>query len=97
MDQLDIYKFRKELRNLTDKELLEIAFKQRERSCLLGGLCHYKITYKGVGFCISELLGKGCEMEYLRTLLAEEGAESKCQRSREPLPLPISLRFPDLR
>lgn len=92
---MDIYGLRTELRHLTAKELLEMALKQKEKDCILGGFCQYKITYNGTGFCISELLGKGCEMEYLRKLLADEDARSKHQGSKEPLQLPIGLRFPD--
>ncbi len=96
MDQMDIYRFRRELRTLTSKGLLEMAFKQKEKKCiLLGEPCQYKITYEGAAFCISELLGKGCEAEYLRKLLADEDAETKCQRSGEPLELLTGLRFPD--
>ena len=93
---MDIQRFRKELRHLTAKELLEMALKQKEKDCVLGGLCQYKIVYEGAGFCILELLGKGCEMEYLRKLLADEDAQSKPQCSDEPLPLPIGLRIPGL-
>jgi hypothetical protein len=93
---MDIYRLRTELRHLTDRELLERAFGQKEKGCILGGLCQYKIIYKGAGFCISELLGKGCEMEYLRKLLADEDAKSKRQSSEKPLQLPIGLRFPDI-
>jgi len=92
---MDFYTFRRELRHLTSKELLEMAFKQKEKGCILGGLCQYKITYKGAGFCISELLGKGCEMEYLRKLFADGDSESKRKAYEEPLELPIGLQFPD--
>jgi hypothetical protein len=84
---------RKELRHLQDKELLEMAFKQKQKDCVLGGLCQYKIIYKGAGFCILELLGKGCEIEYLQKLLGDEDAKSGEQSHDECLQLPIGLRF----
>ena len=93
---MDIYRYRRELRHLTVKELLEVAFRQKEKECVLGGICQYKIAYEGAGFCILELLGKGCEAECLRKLLADEAAESKDQGSEEPLPLPIGPRLPGL-
>jgi hypothetical protein len=78
---MEVYRFRIELRRLTAKGLLEIAFKQKEKNCAFGGLCRYKIIYRGAGFCVSELLGKGCETEFLRKLPTEEDAEKKCQGS----------------
>jgi hypothetical protein len=98
MGAMDIYRFRRELKNLTNKELLEMAFKQKKKKCvLLGGPCRYKMTYEGAGFCLSELFGKGCEMDYLCKLLADEDAETKCQRPGQFSQLPIGLRFPDIR
>ncbi len=96
-DQMDIFRFRTELKHLTDRELLEIASQQKEEHCILGGLCQYKIIYKGAGFCISELKGKGCEKEYLRKLFADEDVKSEHPSSEEALQLPIGFRFPDPR
>ncbi len=90
---MNIYRFRKELRDLTSKELLEMAFKQKEKGCILGGLCQYKIVYEGAGFCISEVLRKGCAMEYLRKLLVDEDMEDEHLRSEEILQLSINFRF----
>jgi hypothetical protein len=93
---MDVFLLRKELRHLTGKELLEMAFKQKEKDCVLGGVCQYKIVYKGTGFCISEILRKGCEIEYLRKLVADEDAKSGKQSEEEHLQLPMGPRFPDL-
>jgi hypothetical protein len=93
---MDIHRFRRELRHLTAKELLEMALSQKEKGCVLGGLCQYKIVYEGAGFCVLELLGKRCEMEYLRKLLADEDTQSKPKSSDEPLPPAIGLWLPNL-
>jgi hypothetical protein len=93
---MDIFRLRTELRHLTGRELLEMAIKQKEKDCILGGLCHYRIIYKGAGFCVSEVLGKGCEMEYLRKLFADEEVKCKHQSPEENLQMPIGLRFPEL-
>ncbi len=89
---MDIYRFRWELRHLAAKELLEMAFRQKEKNCTLGGLCQYKILYKGAGFCILELLRKGCEMEYIRKLLAGEEAPSGHADSKGPFALPALIK-----
>jgi hypothetical protein len=59
----DILKFKAELRKLGRVTLLKMAFGQREKHCVLRGLCPFYVDYKGYGFCVSEILGEGCQEE----------------------------------
>jgi len=62
-----ILEFRAELRRLGRVTLLKMAFSQREKHCVLRGLCPFYIDYKGYGFCVSEILGEGCQEEKFST------------------------------
>ena len=65
---IDFWKLRTELRMLGPADLLEIAAKQKEHNCVLNpsGPCQFYFKYKGFGFCVSELLGQGCQAEKAR-------------------------------
>ena len=71
----DISKFRTELKQLKRVSLLTLAFSQKERNCVLNGPCPFYLNYRGYGFCVSELLGEGCQAEKLREVLLDEGAQ----------------------
>jgi hypothetical protein len=44
--------------------LFKLAMDQRLSKCLVGGItCGLTLQYKGIRFCLSELLGKGCLVE----------------------------------
>jgi len=73
----DISKFRTELKQLKRVSLLTLAFSQRERNCALSGLCPFYLDYRGYGFCVSELLGEGCQAERLREVLSAQEVEEK--------------------
>lgn len=48
------------------KNLLRMVMDQRLSKCLIGGMtCGYSLLYKGIRFCVSEVLGKGCLVERL--------------------------------
>ncbi len=88
----DILKFKSELKQLKRRSLLNLAFNQKEGHCVLSGPCPFYLSYRGYGFCVSELLGESCQAEKLREILSEEG-----DRDREPCPevsfqLTIELR-----
>jgi hypothetical protein len=54
-----------ELRRLRPADLLKMASDQKEHNCVLNpnGLCQFYFKYKGLGFCVSELSGQGCQAE----------------------------------
>ncbi len=61
-----IQKERCELRGMSRESLFTLVANQRISNCLVGAkLCGYSLHYKGIHFCISELMGKGCLVEGL--------------------------------
>ncbi len=72
---------RTEVRRLGKKNLFEMLMDQKESRCLLNGLCSFYFEYKGYTFCISEVLGKGCESQKLKKLEQEA-----CEAKEEPAP-----------
>ncbi len=73
---MDFYLVRTEVRRLGKKKLFKMLMNQKESRCLLSGLCSFRFEYKGFTFCISEVLGEGCELEKLKKL-EEEACECK--------------------
>ncbi|HXX32833.1 MAG TPA: hypothetical protein VEM15_00025 [Thermodesulfobacteriota bacterium] len=72
---------RTELRKMGRKNLLNTLMNQKESKCLLNGLCSLHFDYKGYSFCLSEILGEGCESERLRKL-----EKQACEREETQLP-----------
>ncbi len=68
---LDIQSIREKLRKLKCKNLCEMVMKQRKSKCLLNGYCPLHFRYEGFTFCVSEVLGKGCEVQRLEKLEKE--------------------------
>ena len=62
---------RGKLRRLKSKTLFEVAMNQKEYKCILNGFCSFHFMYEGYAFCISEVLGKGCEIQKLENLEKE--------------------------
>ncbi len=62
---LNVLELRTELRRLGPANLLRMASNEKEHNCGLNpnGSCEFYFKYKGFGFCISELSGRGCEAE----------------------------------
>jgi hypothetical protein len=62
---IDFWKLRTELRRLGPADLLKIAAEQKENNCVLnpGRPCQFYFKYQGIGFCVSELSGQGCQAE----------------------------------
>ena len=61
-----VFKFKAELRKMTNGELLKIVLNQKERKCVLGGVCRFLLEYRRILFCVSEILGQGCQVERQR-------------------------------
>ena len=72
---------RTELRKMRRKSLFNMLMSQKESKCLLNGLCSFHFDYKGYTFCLSEILGEGCESERLKKLEKEA-----CEREEARLP-----------
>jgi len=62
---------------------------QKESRCLLNGLCSFRFEYKGYTFCISEVLGKGCELEKLKKLEQEACESEEGLISEEEVEVPL--------
>jgi hypothetical protein len=63
---LEILETKTELKRMKRGNLFKLVMDQKLSNCLVGGgVCGYSIDYKGVRFCVSELLGKGCLVERL--------------------------------
>jgi hypothetical protein len=55
-----------ELQGMGRGDLLKLALNRRMSSCLVGARpCGFYLKYKGTSFCVSEVLGKGCQVESL--------------------------------
>jgi hypothetical protein len=63
---MDILEAKRELQRMRTGNLIEMAMDQKLSKCLVGGrTCGYSLLYKGIRFCVSEVLGKGCLLERL--------------------------------
>jgi hypothetical protein len=63
---MDILKAKHELQKMRTKNLFRMAMDQKLSRCLVGGrTCGHSFFYRGIRFCVSELLGKGCLLERL--------------------------------
>ena len=66
---MDFFKTRSELRRMGIKELLKMVSDQKIRNCIIGGKsCPFYIYYKNFNFCVSEILGEGCQVERVEKL-----------------------------
>ena len=67
---MEFYEARKKLRTMDKVDLLGLASKQRGISrCAIGGeACGLYFCYEGWGFCVSEILGQGCQVQWSKTL-----------------------------
>lgn len=90
-----IFQARAKLRQMAKANLLKMAFCQKEKKCLLGGTCPFLLEYQCILFCVSEILGQGCQIEKLR-LLSDENARSEDEISQEAVKLAIGPCLPGL-
>jgi hypothetical protein len=92
---MDFYSIKRELRRLEIRILFEMVMNQRESKCLIiNGLCPFYFRHKGYGFCLSEVLGKGCELQQLEKL--ESDACRTHETSSSSLPLSICRETPEI-
>lgn len=65
---------RAELRRMEKRDLFELVWHQKMRWCNIGSReCGFFIRYKGLGLCLTELLGRGCSPD----LEPADAAENK--------------------
>jgi len=63
---MDILETKRELQKMRPRNLFKMAMDQKLSRCLVGGrTCGHSLLYRGIRFCVSELLGKGCLLERL--------------------------------
>ena len=63
---MDFLTIKGELRRKKPGELFRLVANQRIPKCVIGGtVCCYYLRYKEGSFCISEILGQGCQLERL--------------------------------
>jgi hypothetical protein len=92
----EISRFRAELKGMKKAGILKMVFGQREKECLLGGTCPFLLEYKRLLFCVSEIIGQGCQIEKLKISSREE-ARSEGEASPAPFPLSASPCLPGFR
>lgn len=82
---MDVHEARSELRRMHRGDLLRWVLAQRISRCLIGGrACGLYIRYKGFNFCVSEIMGEGCQSEGIKKL---EDRYEDMQEINYPLPL----------
>jgi hypothetical protein len=96
MLQDKIFDIKSELRQMAKGDLLKMTFCQKERSCLLGGPCPFLLDHQEILFCVSEVLGQGCQMEKLRALLSSDEAQGREQSRDQSLDLSVGPYLPGL-
>ena len=70
---MDPYVIRAELKKMEKRDLLGLREEEQERWCNVGGnSCSFFIRYKGFGFCLMELLGRGCSFKSEPGLIEDE-------------------------
>ncbi len=83
-----IFQLKAELMKMTKRNLLEMGLNQREKNCLLGGVCRFLLEYRRILFCVSEILGLGCQVETQEVVSVQEN-QSKNESLQKPLELPV--------
>jgi len=86
---MDFHSVRAEVRRLGKKNLFKMLMGQKESRCLLNGLCSFYFEYKGYTFCISEILGEGCESQKLKKLEQEACEPKEGLMSEENVEVPL--------
>ncbi len=82
---MDVYKARCALRSMVKRHLFRLVSAQRISGCLIGGqVCSLYFHYQGFNFCVSEIMGEGCQVE--KSAKVEEVYQGQDEISC-PLPL----------
>jgi hypothetical protein len=90
-----IFRVRGELRQMAKASLLKMAFCQKQKNCVLGGTCPFLLEYQCILFCVSEILGQGCQMEKLRLFSdQDQDVQIEDEGSSNTFKLPIGPWLP---
>ena len=82
---MDVFEAKNELRRMCRRHLLSLVSAQKISKCLIGGrACGLYLQYKGFNLCVSEIMGKGCQVERIEKL---EDHHEDLQEITYPLPL----------
>lgn len=66
---MDFRIIRAELKKMSKSDLFRLLGNQKISRCVIkDGVCPFLFNYKGFNFCISELLGEGCQDERIKKL-----------------------------
>lgn len=95
MEGEKIFKARTELRQMAKTHLLKIAFSQKEKNCVLGGVCPFLLEYQYILFCVTGIQGQGCQVGKLK-LHSDENTRSEDGTSTKAVKLAIRPRLPGL-
>src|SRR5512136_110787 len=88
-----IFELKAELRKMTKGDLLRMVLTQKERKCLLGGVCPFLLEYQYILFCVSEILEQGCQVERQRLHSGHNG-QPEAESSQRLLEPPVGTWFP---
>jgi hypothetical protein len=83
-----VFQLKAELRKVTKGDLLRMVLNQTEKNCLLGGVCPFLLEYQHILFCVSEILGQGCQAERQRADSVQE-VQSEGESSQKPMEVPV--------
>ncbi len=89
-----VSKLRAELRRIRKGDVLRMVLNQKERKCVLGGVCPFLFEYRRILFCVSEIVGQGCQMERLHF---DHNAQGEGGRSQKPMKAPDGPWLPGFR
>ena len=89
----DVFKLKAELRKLRERDLLRMVLNQKERKCVLGGKCPFLLEYQRILFCVSEILGQGCQVERQRLDSGQDG-QSESEGSQRVKELWVEIWLP---
>ena len=82
-----------ELTRMKKGDLLKMVLNQKERNCVLGGICPFLLEYQHILFCVSEVLGQGCQVEKQEFDCVQE-AQCESKSSQKPLKLRVGTWLP---
>jgi len=89
---MDANMIRMELRGMEKRDLFELVWHQEMRWCNIGSReCAFFFQYKSLGFCLTELLGRGCSPDSEPEDFVENKEEWTSPSTRTPLPQGLHL------
>ncbi len=69
----EVVKLEAELRRLGERDLLRMVLNQKQSKCVLSGVCRFLLEQRHILFCVSEILGQGCQVERQRLDSGQDG------------------------